>query len=201
MYTDLPSFIDISTTKTLKMKVWSPQIATIVMKLENPRKPGAQGTSGDYLAQITTPNQWTELTYDFSIPNPPTPPISDDGEYQRIALIFGFDEIPATDIVYYFDDIRLEGGSCETTSVFEGNEVKKLEVFPNPTNGKLYVRNGNSSVVLKVFNLLGQEIVSTTVIRFENSEIDLSSLTKGIYFVGGFDENGFLIEGSKVVKE
>ena len=74
MYTDLSSYIQFGSNKLIKMKVLSPQVGAITMKLERPLKDGAP-SSGDNTIVNTKANEWEELTWDFS-----QTPITDDGE-------------------------------------------------------------------------------------------------------------------------
>lgn len=73
----------------------------------------------------------------------------------------------------------LENGSLSV------NEYKSsdFKVYPNPTNGKLNIDFSNNSEVKKVrvINLLGKE-VSNYEIK-DKKEINLSHLTKGVYFL------------------
>ncbi|MEM9984371.1 MAG: hypothetical protein AAF804_04685, partial [Bacteroidota bacterium] len=114
--------------KTVKMKVWSTEEDTIVFKLEQGQD-GAPG-SGDIFGDVTTtPNTWTEITFDF------TTVVPDNSLYDRITLIPGFGVIPTADKTYYFDDIVIGNASCATTSIFEPKAVVALQAYPNPSTG------------------------------------------------------------------
>jgi hypothetical protein len=73
--------------------------------------------------------------------------------------------------------------SCVSASVNEPLDVVASYVYPNPTTGKLKVsRAENSFTEIKVFNMLGDEILSKAS-KGMSDEIDLSDQPKGIYFV------------------
>ncbi len=62
-----------------------------------------------------------------------------------------------------------------------GNETfEAVKVFPNPTNGKLYLRGAENTNV-KVYSAIGTEVASYE--GFTGNTIDLSNLGNGIYFI------------------
>ncbi|MBN2777473.1 MAG: T9SS type A sorting domain-containing protein [Bacteroidales bacterium] len=61
---------------------------------------------------------------------------------------------------------------------------KNLTVFPNPTNGKIYIK-GDNVTSISVHNLDGRVIKSTQSIE----EVDLTNLKNGIYFVTIFTKD------------
>lgn len=66
------------------------------------------------------------------------------------------------------------------------NELKSDEilVFPNPTDGKINITypdfNGDESIEIRIYNNIGQEIITEDKIV---ETVDLSFLPKGIYFI------------------
>jgi hypothetical protein len=72
------------------------------------------------------------------------------------------------------------------TGIKENNEFSEIHVYPNPSNGKIYVKQDPFSdlngVDLILTNTLGQVIYSKSINSLE-TEIDLSTQPKGIYFV------------------
>ncbi len=74
-----------------------------------------------------------------------------------------------------------------------------LLVYPNPFNEHLTIRNGaGMNGLIKITSLLGEEIFSTPLSSAESS-IDLSHLSKGIYFLMIDTEQGDLKR--KIIKE
>ncbi len=180
-----------NTNKTIRMKVWADQVATIVMKLERGRS-GAAG-SGDVPADYTTANQWQELTFNFS-------GVPDDALYDRITLIFGFDNIPTETQVYYFDDIIIADGICSTSSLEEKFQLVAMKVYPNPATGFVRVESNGSLNQLRMTNMMGQTVKQLDIPRIRNAEMDLTGLAPGVYFLAGY-EDGRLVSRTKVVKE
>ena len=198
MYTDLPSYIVFDENKLVKMKVWSPKVTSITMKLENPQNPDAPGSSGDNTVQNTVANEWEELTFDFSAsPNP----IPDDGRYQRITLIFDIENVPGEDVVYYIDDVQLDGAGCMTTSIFRPIEVEELRIAPNPVSDMLTVYNVQGVNHVVIMDYLGQVVARVSTTGADNAYLDVSNLPSGMYVLGGYDRDGHVIANARFVKQ
>lgn len=198
MYADLPAPIKFGANKLVKMKVYMPVVASVTMKLENPANPNAPGSSGDNTVANTKANEWEELTWDFSAsPNP----LPDDGDYRRVTLIWDINELPTTDRIHYFDDVKLDNGSCTTTGVFEPLQVEALKVAPNPVSSVLRVDNLAQVSRLDIFNLVGNRVASVWVGNDADAALDVTSLPAGMYLLAGYNGNGLLMANSKFVKE
>jgi hypothetical protein len=198
MYADLPSYIDLTATKEVKMKVYAPVVASVTMKLENPANPNAPGSSGDNTVANTKMNEWEELTWDFN--NSPNP-LPSDGLYRRVTLIFDIGSLPSSDRIWYFDDVKLEGSDCISTGVFETPKVEPLHISPNPASNILRVDNLAKVVRLDIFNVLGNRIASVWVGNDSTATLDVSNLQTGMYILTGYNREGLLIGNSKFVKD
>ncbi len=73
------------------------------------------------------------------------------------------------------------------------------DISPNPTTGEINITGLNGASSLKVFNLLGQGVLSTTLSK-NNETVDIRSLSQGIYIFRVQSANG-LIENFRIVKE
>jgi hypothetical protein len=196
MYTDLPAPIHFGSDKIVRMKVYSPQVATVTMKIEHPLTPGAPGSSGDVTVPNTKVNEWEELSWDFS-----STPITDDGEYNRITLIFDINNIPATDMVYYFDDVALTGGECATVSVGHGPDAPRpLSISPNPVVDELRIDDLGKVSRLDIFNLYGQRLASVSTGAASSTYIQVATLQAGAYILTGYGDKGELLAISRFVK-
>lgn len=60
----------------------------------------------------------------------------------------------------------------------DGNQIKELNVFPNPTEGVLHISSTFSISEISVFNHLGQLVMTVE----NTNEINIAALSKGIYF-------------------
>jgi plastocyanin len=59
------------------------------------------------------------------------------------------------------------------------NENLSFEIFPNPTSDILKISNATSGNSYQIYNQLGEEILNLS----NTSEIDISHLPEGIYFI------------------
>ncbi|MBL4651317.1 MAG: PKD domain-containing protein [Flavobacteriales bacterium] len=85
-------------------------------------------------------------------------------------------------------DIKLEDG------IEENNLENKVEIYPNPTNGKFFIEIeslSSKSMRIELVNVLGQSILSTsyTVDGKLIAEMDVRNYDSGVYFVTITDEN------------
>jgi hypothetical protein len=193
MYTDLPSPIAIpADNKTIKMKVWADHEASMVMKLEGGID-GAPG-SGDVASPYTTPNQWAELTWDF------TAAVPDNALYGRLTLILGIDATPTEEKTYYFDDVEIADSECGPSGLFEVN-VDRLAMYPNPALDVLIVEQTENLKVFRILNIMGQA-VSTYVTSGQNFvELEVDHLLNGVYVLAAYDAQGALKASGRFVKE
>ncbi len=85
----------------------------------------------------------------------------------------------------------------------EGNDEKKWTIYPNPSSDFLYVENNeraiNEKLKISLIDLLGKQFFSQDTQK-GFVEIDLSSLSKGLYFLIIEDETGKK-ETFKLLKE
>src|SRR5690606_13112224 len=71
-------------------------------------------------------------------------------------------------------------------------ETNTFSIYPNPAKSELFLTSKNNSGNLKliIFNLEGR-LLNTQNLNFENqTSIDVSNLSSGIYFLNIEDENG-----------
>ncbi len=79
-----------------------------------------------------------------------------------------------------------------TSQSFVGiNEISKtlnVEVYPNPTNGILNIKNNSDSkITATIYNQLGQQLNSLEL-KSNNNQINFNNFNKGIYFINLTDE-------------
>ncbi|MAR21555.1 MAG: hypothetical protein CMD25_06345 [Flavobacteriales bacterium] len=70
--------------------------------------------------------------------------------------------------------------SVSTSTAIQLNGPDNVNVYPNPTNDKIYISNlKENNVTLKVFDISGKEVIYKKVSNKE--QIDMSQLSNGIY--------------------
>jgi hypothetical protein len=93
VYTELDGKIDFETGTMFKLKVHSPIACEVLFKLED--KTNA-GTFTEVMGNVTTANQWQEITYDFSG--------AASGTYDKIVIFFDFST--TVNNTFFFDDVE-----------------------------------------------------------------------------------------------
>ena len=83
----------------------------------------------------------------------------------------------------------------DNTTKVENNE-SNINIYPNPTNGILYVNNKHKNSEITVYNISGQ-IVYQNKITSSNARINLSNNAKGIYIIK--INSGNIVENYKVI--
>jgi hypothetical protein len=61
-------------------------------------------------------------------------------------------------------------------------EIEWLDIHPNPTAGKIFIDSKFISDEIKILNLAG-EVLYREALNAEKTEIDISNLPSGVYFV------------------
>ena len=65
------------------------------------------------------------------------------------------------------------------------SEINKFQIYPNPTKNIINIKNNSEIEKIKIFDYLGKEVLSQTQ---NNSEINVESLSKGIYLLEIYSE-------------
>ncbi len=90
------------------------------------------------------------------------------------------------------NNVSITYGQCEgcsTTGASElSNQTVKFDVFPNPTSDVINISTTQIFNRFSIVNILGSE-VSSFIPNSNNSFIDLSELSPGIYYLNGFTKN------------
>ena len=190
-FKDLESHIIFGENRSIRVKVLMPSLSSVTLKLEGSQV--GQPQTGDITVENTKVGEWEELVFDYNFTEP-------NSEYRRLVFIFNILEVPSENLLYYVDDIVIEGGSCITTSVSEAPRVDPFIIYPNPAQNTLIVENMENVQHIEIFNLVGSKIGNLNVNRGEDLNIDISQYENGLYFIAGYDKNKNLIANSKFVK-
>ncbi|MCD4746209.1 MAG: T9SS type A sorting domain-containing protein, partial [Bacteroidales bacterium] len=86
----------------------------------------------------------------------------------------------------FSDGFEVECVFC--TEIDENSKKSNIEIFPNPTSGKLSIKFNiidNNKINIKIINLLSKIIYQekVTVIKNNIIDIDLSEFSEGVYFI------------------
>jgi len=108
-----------------------------------------------------------------------------------------------TGIVYLsYGVVYVEPRNAADISVITGiNEIERnnVRIYPNPVSSFLTIINMEGTEMIKISNILGETIESIKV-SDSNADINVSNLSKGIYFISLIKNNG-IVETTKFSKE
>lgn len=106
-----------------------------------------------------------------------------NGTNTDTTLLYGY--LSCAQPYYYVDDIcaSTDSSFCDMgTIIYDVEEQNNISVYPNPTDGRIFIKkNGNEEISLVVYDLLGELVFQT--ISVNSSSVDLSYLPNGIYFM------------------
>ena len=80
-----------------------------------------------------------------------------------------------------------------TTSLIENATTTSFEIYPNPAQDKIFMNGLTKASNIQIFDATGRLITTTTLMG--NEGVDISHLTKGIYFVLVIGENREMVKG------
>ncbi|MDC7996343.1 T9SS type A sorting domain-containing protein [Altibacter sp. HG106] len=76
--------------------------------------------------------------------------------------------------LFGFDNLLINDDSFSSTD----NYVDTIKLFPNPVQDILYLEGINTPTSIKVYNSLGELLIST-----REEKVDFSGISKGVYFI------------------
>ena len=107
------------------------------------------------------------------------------------------EENQAVNVSLNYDQIAFDDFTPPIATSIESQNVNDFVLFPNPTNGQLYLSNVSGNGVLRITDISGKNV---EVPQYQSSEnaihIDVSRVQAGIYFLIYTN-----IEGGKVFKK
>ncbi len=112
------------------------------------------------------------------------------------------------DEVMVYKSVNGENYGCqlESIGIEENNTNLQIEVFPNPTTGKIYLRfpspylkETDSQFQIIITNVLGKEMLSQKL-NTQNERIDVSHLSQGVYLLNITDKNQKQLLTKKLIK-
>jgi hypothetical protein len=88
----------------------------------------------------------------------------------------------------FIDNVVINCGVV--TAISESKESLSVSVYPNPANERVTVVNIPSGVKeIRIFDVTGNMVNSIAVENRNNLNVDLTALSKGVYFLNLIDEN------------
>lgn len=175
----------VASNTTVRARVYSPATGVSVkLKVEDATDP-TKSVETD--VTTTVANAWDTLSFDFSNQSAGTAAINFGYTYDKMSIFYNFGN-SGTGATYYVDYVEFLGG---VTGIINFDEEKPSFVaYPNPAADLLNVRFEDASKVqqIELTNSIGQMVYQS--INPENLEqIDLSSLTEGMYYLSIYSNN------------
>jgi hypothetical protein len=137
---------------------------------------------GDYGGIIGGDPDTTVLNFNFELPS------GDESlEGQAIVMLLSGFQNPAANNngdPFEVSYLNPEGGEYRSATLnTEDFESSLIQVFPNPVTDVLNISNLNEVVVGAVYDISGRLIKGDIKLNTNNSTIDLSQVSSGIYFL------------------
>jgi len=109
--------------------------------------------------------------------------IDNDGDMDVIASSQNDDKIA------WYENLTILG--------VEESQIDPIKIYPNPTDGLLYIDANNKSIIgATVFDILGKKVLQQTG---NIQQVDISTLEKGMYFLRIANMSGEVVK--KIIKE
>jgi len=88
--------------------------------------------------------------------------------------------------------------TCYDASLSTNNIIKQeVSIYPNPTNGKIEIKNLPENSKLIITDILGARVRQINV-KSTSQTIDISNLKKGVYFISNNDKKNHFVR--KIIK-
>ncbi|MCB0464688.1 MAG: T9SS type A sorting domain-containing protein, partial [Aequorivita sp.] len=78
--------------------------------------------------------------------------------------------------------VYIWSGTCAPLLSVGENSLAGFSYYPNPTNGKLSLNSVSDIESVSMYNLLGQQVLSSKI-GATTSDLDISGLTTGTYIM------------------
>ncbi|MCF8370064.1 MAG: T9SS type A sorting domain-containing protein [Bacteroidales bacterium] len=179
------SLIPFTATETLvHMRVYSPAVGIpIIFKFE---EHATASNSVETQTLTTVANAWEVMEFDFSNEVAGTDPLDLARTYDKAVIFFDYGLNGAGDI-FYWDDIYF--GPILNVDELENTSVS---IYPVPVSDILFLDGLKDANRIKIYNVLGKEILSSEQVNGNSASIDVSSLIAGVYFIS-------ILQGSKIM--
>lgn len=213
-----PNSFDFSQTPIIKVQVYAPRTAILLVKLEDAID---QNIFYELSVPITVTNEWTEVFLDFSD--------APENLYEKLTLFFDFGENHQD--TYYFDNLHLVPKSIDCQGILEGNafidscgtcaggntgitpetdpnqcmitgsndfDEISFESYPNPFISNVRFDNLPINSQLRISNISGLEVISQKV-NSNSFELKTGDWPPGVFIVEINSTNGRIVK--QILKE
>ncbi|MFI0428769.1 T9SS type A sorting domain-containing protein [Mariniflexile sp. HMF6888] len=106
--------------------------------------------------------------------------------------VTSFTITPSANAYIGFDNLSVN--SLVSLAVTDDYAFQKATVYPNPVENTLYIKNVSDLKFVRIYNLLGQQVLENKA-----AEIDVSELSKGLYLLQLITDQG--METKRIIKK
>lgn len=106
--------------------------------------------------------------------------------------------------VVSFGALAVRVFNSNNLSLNQNQPTQKLEIYPNPTNGNLTIKNidfSNNNNFINVYDVFGNQIIKNQKINSDSENINLSNVASGLYLLKINDFNGQVLTSDKIIKD
>lgn len=139
-------------------------------------------------AQVRHFNKWKILGINVGTPEVDDQPVTFDGEILKLKTWIN------TRLAWL--DANMVGSDSIGEDIFKDQDIYRI--FPNPASENVYIESNVEISNIKVVNLTGITVAELTNCNDLSVSINVSSLTRGIYFVSILLKDGKIIKGRLV---
>lgn len=148
----------------------------------------ADGTAGGYkeiIFNITGEDVYGQLKFESGVHRVQRVPQTEtQGRVHTSALCIkdiNNDQIPDMILGNYCGGLSYFNGDTLTTNIQENYASNNLLIYPNPTNGDIFVQSKIMGI-LNIYNVLGQLLISEEK-NIRNYKVNTNRLPKGVYII------------------
>jgi uncharacterized repeat protein (TIGR01451 family) len=163
--------------------------------------------SASHSAKVTINKNVAEFVFEnINLSMSKTPPVGGHGtilfKIQTLKSLLTGDEVGKEANIYFDYNDAVETNKAETIFKALGNkdfeQDKSVKMYPNPTKGTVNINCDTTIKSIELFDVQGR-ILQKVIEDKNNSQLDISNKSNGLYFLRITTDNGVKVE--KLVKE
>ncbi len=101
------------------------------------------------------------------------------------------------DLACYYETNNVNCTSCITILGLDNMTLQSLNIYPNPTEGKVHISGSSGMAEISLFDIYGEKLISKSIDK-TTCDFDLTGYSNGIYMLRIVAKNGTL--SKKILK-
>ena len=165
----LNAAFDATKDDIFSFKVYSPVKTGIRFKVADAKDDGDITAQFETDEEIVLENQWQTVYLNTS-------DLADGVSFDHIFIFLG--RGASGDTTFYIDDVK--GPQLQGAASVNDFEKTKFSFYPNPSNNTIRFSNLDTDKLVKIYDINSKNVLSKMT---KNSELSISNLNTGLYFV------------------